>query len=188
MIEVESDEEILGEMYKRLACEILSEARLSSVKDLFIRIEAKQGYFISSMNMRKGFESLKISGCSRLEESEEGVKITVDPSQEQYFPDLLNTLYNALGGERITQTSRYEILAKNTKIHEIENLVVVDCSKQAQTVATDLLVWLMPEGFRVATTMINNETVSLLCSQYDLREAWIKEMRRIHEKIVNRNI
>ena len=179
-VTIESDDKQGAAIYEKIIFDVLSELHARFIERLYLKINIKEGYFILSAIINENTKPLKISDLS-LEPVKEGTSVTIDPIKERFLPSTLNVLTSFLGKEKIIQPSRYRIIIKDTKPSEIEDLIIFDYTDYAQTVITEMLFWIAPEQFKITRVLKDTNRLTILFSEYNLKDLWFKEMEKIHE-------
>ncbi|MCP8311384.1 MAG: methanogenesis marker 17 protein [Candidatus Methylarchaceae archaeon HK02M1] len=179
IITIESDDKEGESTYRKIILDVLSELHIRFIKHLYVKINIKEGYFIISTTIKKDIKPLKLSDLS-LEPVGEGTKITIDSMQERFLPAVLKILTSSVGKEKILQPSRYMIIVKDVNISEIKDLVIFDYATYAETIITEMIFWIAPEQFKITHVLKDEEKITILFSEYDLKESWLEEMKKIH--------
>ncbi|MEM2872777.1 MAG: methanogenesis marker 17 protein [Nitrososphaerales archaeon] len=185
IVTVESDDKEAGSIYEKIVLDVLSGLHFQLIDRLYVKININEGYFIISATIKKNIKPLRLSDISSLDPIRYavGTRITIDPVQESYLPAMIKLLTSVVGKERITQPSRYEIIVKDIEPSEIRDLVVFDYTTYAQTIVTEVLFWIAPEQFKINHVLNDGETVTVLFSEYDLKESWLHEQKKVHESM-----
>lgn len=179
IITIESDDKEGESTYRKIILDVLSELHIRFIEHLYVKINIKEGYFIISTTIKKDIKPLKLSDLS-LEPVGEGTKITIDSMQERFLPAVLKILTSSVGKEKILQPSRYMIIVKDVNISEIKDLVIFDYATYAETIITEMIFWIAPEQFKITHVLKDEEKITILFSEYDLKESWLEEMKKIH--------
>ena len=178
-ITIESDDKEGEEIYRKIIYDVLSGFQTPLLESLYVKINVKEGYFIISAIIKKNIKPMKLSDL-RLEPNKDDVMITIDPLRERFVPPTLQALASNFGKEKIIQPSRYKILIKDVKINEIEDLVIFDHANYAKTMITEILFWIAPEQFKITRILKDENRITILFSEYNLKDAWLEEMQKIH--------
>ncbi|MCP8308073.1 MAG: methanogenesis marker 17 protein [archaeon] len=182
-VTIESDDKEGEEIYRKIILDVLSGLRVQFVEHLYVKINIREGYFIISAIIKKNIKPLKLSDISNLDFIQGGIRITIDPMQERFLPNVLRAVTSLVGKERILQPSRYEIIIKGVDYPEIKDLTVFDYATYAQEMITEILFWIAPEQFRITHILNDEEATTILFSEYDLKGSWLEEEKKIHELI-----
>lgn len=185
VVTVESDDKEAGSIYEKIVLDVLSGLHFQLIDHLYVKININEGYLIISAAIKKNIKPLRLSDLSSLDPIRYavGTRITIDPVQESYLPAMIKLLTSVVGKERIIQPSRYEIIVKDIEPSEIRDLVVFDYTTYAQTIVTEVLFWIAPEQFKINHVLNDGETVTVLFSEYDLKESWVHEQKKVHESM-----
>ena len=89
---IDSDDEEFSNSYHNVIEDMLMEFRLTLLSSIWIYARLKDGYFIISAEFKTSTTRIHISDCALIEQSPEGTRISVDPSKEEYLPEILNIL------------------------------------------------------------------------------------------------
>ena len=184
-VTIESDDKEGGSIYEKIIFDVLSGLHFQLIDRLHVKISMDEGCFIISATIKKNIKPLKLSDLSSLESIRYavGTRINIDSLQERFLPAMIKALTSVVGKERLTQASRYEIIVRDIEPSEIRELVVFDYATYAQTVVTEVLFWIAPEQFKINHMLNDGETVTILFSEYDLKDSWLEEERKIHESM-----
>lgn len=182
MIDCVSDEPDLQVRYVELAKAILSESGSKNIVHLFIDIEVREGFFLVSADLREKMRNSKIGDHGQVTASPEGAIFNLEPSQESRLPLIMRTLRKRFDRDEVFERSRYELLIQRGDADLIGSIDIdePDAAIVESTMAT--LEFLSPEGFRISRTMISGTRMTLLCSQYGLKDRWVQRMVDVHNK------
>ena len=181
-ITIESDDKEGEIIYTKIILDVLSSVQTRLIEHLHVRINMKEGYFILSAQIKKKIKPIKLSELN-IETIKEDVLITVDPLRERFLPTTLEVLESVFGKERISQPSRYKIIVKNANLNDLKDLIIFNYTNYAHSIITEILFWIAPELFKVTYIMKDEEKITIIFSEYDLKETWLEEMRKIHDSV-----
>lgn len=180
-VTIESDDEEGEEIYRKIIFDVLSGSQIQFFEHIYAKISIKEGFCIISATIKKNIKPLKLSDLSSLDSVQGGVRIKVDPMQERFLPDVLRAVTSIAGKERVLQHSRYEIIVKGIGSLEIKDIIVFDYATYAQKMVTEILFWIAPEQFKITHILNDKEVTTILFSEYDLKDSWLEEEKKIHE-------
>lgn len=181
MIECSSDDAGMRTKYVELAKSILSETGSRSIRNLVMIAMMKEGYFMISADLKSTTSPLKLTECGDLERADGRIVLHLNPSMEPRLPEVLDLLANTYGKERVKALSRYDISIEGTTIEEMEALNIDTHQNEMASNAFAVIMYLLPEGFRIMKTLRSRSKLTILCSQQSLKKDWIEKMGELHK-------
>ncbi len=181
VVTIESDDKEGEEIYKKIILDVLSGSQTQFFEHIYAKINVKAGYCIISATIKKNIRPLKLLDTSNLDSVQGGVRIRIDPLQERFLPDILRAVTSIAGKEKVLQPSRYEIILEGMDSFEIKDMIVFDYATYAQKMVTEILFWIAPEQFKITHMLNDKEVTTILFSEYDLKDSWLEEEKKIHE-------
>ncbi|WGI16946.1 methanogenesis marker 17 protein [Methanonatronarchaeum sp. AMET-Sl] len=180
-ITVESPTNDEGAGYKDIARDIIRNSRISSlVEHIHMVIEVKEPIFIISIKVKGIREPIKIKNIAKLRDTEEGC--TLEIRDEGYASNLLSKLWKEFGKSNVEQPTRLEIICKDIKKSEIEDMVLTPSEEITDTLLN--LSWqIIPEGFRVRRSLKSKKVFTILATEEPMEEKWIERLQKTHNKI-----
>ena len=182
MIECVSDETNLQTRYTDLAKRIISESGLKNISHAFIDIEVKEGCFLVSVDLKEKNNLITIESCGDVELTTDGIVIRVNPSLERRLPSVIKTLRKVYGLDKVIEKSRFEILVSERDIDTLKSIIIDETEQDVVNNVMATLDLMSPEGFRISKTMKSRTRITMLCSQYKLKESKIQQMIDVHNR------
>ncbi len=181
-IRCKSDDVGIGEKYVELAGSIISEIGSRSIRRLTMVAMMRHGYFIVSADLRKTCPPIKLTKCGELKAREGGVLFRLDPSREDLLPSIVNMLREEYGSDCVREDSRYEVLVDRANADDLREMAVTSPDGSRMDNAASILHLILPEGFRITKTMMSQNRLTIMCSQWPFKKTWIEKMNRLHRR------
>lgn len=162
---------------------ILSEAHASSaINRLYAYIDLKEPVFAIHASISLAGRPTKIVDFANIQPLRKGgVRILAE--SDFYMPKLLRLLWGMYGREKISQPSRYEVIIEApTNAEEICKLVVYDPKEELLKRILDTLYRMIPEGFRVKHSAVEENEILIVASEDPIKPSWITKAKEIMRK------
>lgn len=180
MIECVSDEMEMCSRYVEMINGLLSESGLNIITNVYLNLMMKEGYTIISVDLRERHYSRNIDAFGTLEKVDAGVLVHVEPLNEGSLPLIMGVLRGAYGTDGAHEHSRFEIFVSNQDLDSVRSLIVEEKDVDVTSDVIAIMDLMSPEGFKISKMLKIPTRLTLLCSQYQLREGWIQKMEEVH--------
>jgi putative methanogenesis marker protein 17 len=146
------------------------------------RIIANPGapFFLISIKFGRPRSAIKVPDMAQLNYHSGGMALTID--DENWAPALLTKLWQKYGRDRVEQLTRYEILVRGATEEELEAMEL-DPGEELKVKLLDAVWRIFPEGFTVRYDISDDMAMTIIGTEHDMREDWIKIARTVHEEI-----
>jgi putative methanogenesis marker protein 17 len=175
--EVECTEELGGQVYKKIAADILQDLDLiKTIGRLHIYIDPAVPIFLAVGLTRKLPRIVRVDDFANV--LEQGGKVTLDIGDETYLSYLLNVLWERFGRDIVEQPDRWTVVIKTeeAKADEIENMVVFDPSTTMNKDLIYALSYIAPEGFKIRRQYIEKNRFYYVASENTLPEDIVESL------------
>ncbi len=175
--EVECDDAVGGESYRRIAADILGDLDLIKVIGrLHIYIDPTVPLFLAVGVTRKLPRRVRLRDFANVLEQEGGV--VIDISDETYLAQLLNILWERFGRDQVEQPDRWTIRIRSgeMELSEIEDLIVFDPTESLAKDIIYALQYVAPEGFKVRRQLVKEGRFYYVASENTLDEKEVDRM------------
>jgi putative methanogenesis marker protein 17 len=169
--EVECEDAVGAESYRRIAADILGDLDLIKVIGrLHIYIDPKVPLFLAVGVTRKLPRRVRLRDFANVLEQEGGV--VIDISDETYLSQLLNILWERFGRDQVEQPDRWTIRIQGVEMNvsEIEDLIVFDPTESLAKDIIYALQYVAPEGFKVRRQLVKEGRFYYVASENTLDE------------------
>ncbi|MEM1670950.1 MAG: methanogenesis marker 17 protein [Archaeoglobaceae archaeon] len=180
---VESPDEEGRIAYERTINTVLSESTIrGSIKGVRVYADPKEPVFILILQLAKSSGVIKFSDAVALKFVKDGVIAVCE--NDKFMPEVLRILWEKFGNEKVEQLSRYEIMVKNGISDEILNAIVYDPEKELMAGLMDLILRIIPEGFRIRRYIRKDNLLAVIASEDPIKSDWIEKAIRMMEESI----
>lgn len=174
------DEE--GKMaYERTISTVLAESTIKGlIKSVYAYGDPKEPVFILIIHFARGGGVLKFSEVVTLKFARDGVIAVCE--NDKLIPEVLRILWEKYGREKVEQLSRYEIIVKGEINDDVLNAVVFDPEKELMVSLMDIILRIVPEGFRVRRYIRREGVIAIIASEDPIKKEWIEKALRLMEE------
>ncbi|NLI73878.1 MAG: methanogenesis marker 17 protein [Euryarchaeota archaeon] len=175
------DESFAYQNFDTILRQIMVELGVSRmVTDFRIVAEPDAPYFLISLRLGKARTSVKVSDMGIVDSSPRGAKITI--TDENWAPALLTRLWQKYGRDSIEQLTRYELIVIGASDEELMDMEL-DPGEELRSKVLDAVWRIFPEGFKVRHNLMNDDVMTLIGTEHDMEEEWIRTAEKIHEEM-----
>lgn len=180
---VESPEEEGKIAYERTISTVLAESTIKGlIKSVYAYGDPKEPVFILIIHFARGGGVLRFSEAVTLKFVKEGVIVVCE--NDKLIPEVLRILWEKYGREKVEQLSRYEIMVKGEIGDDVLNAVVFDPEKDLIVSLMDIILRIIPEGFRVRRYIRGENVIAIIASEDPIKNEWVeKALRLLEERI-----
>ncbi|MDG6257577.1 MAG: methanogenesis marker 17 protein [Methanomicrobiaceae archaeon] len=175
--EVECEDAVGAESYRRIAGDILGDLDLIKVIGrLHIFIDPKVPLFLAVGLTRKLPRRVRLRDFANVLEKGDGVLI--DISDETHLSRLLHILWERFGRDLVEQPDRWTIQIRGGAVDpsDIEDLIVFD---PTESLAKDIIYafqYIAPEGFKVRRQLVKEGRFYYVASENTLEEGEVDRL------------
>lgn len=177
--EVECPEERGGEIYRKIATDILGDLDLLKIIGrLHILIDPSVPLFLAVGVIKTLPRLVRVSDFANV--LEENGKLTLDISDETHLAELLRILWGKYGRDLIEQPDRWTVIIKSKEANgkEVEDIVVFDPTESLNKDLIHALQTIAPEGFKVRRQYVRNGTFYYVASEDTLDKEMVDQLIR----------
>lgn len=163
----------------RLYEEIIKDAlRLHAtfLKKMYVFVDVKEPLFIIHVSWMKK-PKIVLREMATIEANQEGVKIELGEEHKHRVSELFNILKSVYGEEYVDERE-YSIIVKDAKPQDLENFVV-DFDEKTINAIVDMLMRIIPEGFRVVQVLSSQDGLTLISSENPIKTEWVEKANQI---------
>ncbi|MDI9642093.1 MAG: methanogenesis marker 17 protein [Archaeoglobales archaeon] len=177
---VESPDEEGRIAYERTINTVLSESTIKGfIKRLKVFADPKEPVFILIIQFARGGGVLKFSEVATLKFVREGAIVVCE--NDKFMPEVLRILWEKFGSEKVEQLSRYEIMVKGEIGEDILNTIIYDPEKELMVGLMDLILRIVPEGFRIRKYIRKEGLMALIASEDPIKNEWVEKALKMME-------
>jgi putative methanogenesis marker protein 17 len=182
-MQVECYDETGREVYEMILRHILQEVQIGrAIKDVQIYADPREPVFIIAVQYEKTSPPILLEDLAEYEYDPEANEAFIRIKDENYLPELLKTLWEVEGRNKIHQPSRFEVIIDDPQI-KLEDLVVHNPEEDLKKKIYDALFRIIPEGFRVVEHYSEGNIIALTCSDEFIKEEYREKTRQIVERM-----
>ncbi|HOL07519.1 MAG: methanogenesis marker 17 protein [Methanomassiliicoccaceae archaeon] len=177
----EHDESFAFQNFDTILRQVMAELGVSRmVTDYRIMADPDAPYFLISLRLGKARSSVKISNMAMVDPSPAGAKITI--TDEMWAPALLALLWQEYGRDAVEQLTRFEIIVHGASAEDLESMEL-DPGEELKSKVLDAVWRIFPEGFKVRHNLVDDKVMTIIGTEHDLRDEWIKIAEDLHERM-----
>jgi len=178
----EHDESFAMENFDTILRQVMSELGVSRmVDDYRIKADPDAPYFIISLRLGNGpVSAIKVSDMALVDDSSGGGKITI--TDEAWAPALLTKLWQIYGRDGVEQLTRFELVVRGTKAEDLSDLEL-DPGEEIRSKVLDAVWRIFPEGFKVRHNIVDDKVMTIIGTEHDMEDEWIKVADDLHKKM-----
>ncbi len=177
----EHDESFAYQNFDTILRQMMQELGVSRmVTNYRIKAEPDAPYFLISLRLGKARASIKVSDMALVDASPDGGKITI--TDENWAPALLTRLWQQYGRDAVEQLTRYEIIVHGATPEALSSMEL-DPGEELRNHVLDAVWRIFPEGFKVRHNLVDDQVMTILGTEHDLKEEWIKIAEDLHEEM-----
>lgn len=177
---VESPDEEGRIAYERTINTVLTESTIrGSIKGVHAYADPKESLFILILHLAKSKGVVRFSEVVTLKYVKEGVIAVCE--NDKFMPEVLRILWEKFGSEKVEQLSRYEIMVRGEIGNEILNAIVYDPEKELMVGLMDVILRIIPEGFRIRRYIRKENFFAVVASEDPIKNEWIEKAIKMME-------
>ncbi|NLK25850.1 MAG: methanogenesis marker 17 protein [Euryarchaeota archaeon] len=177
----EHDESFADQNFDTIFRQVMQELGVSRmVEDYRIKADPDAPYFIISLRLGKARSSVKVSDMALIDQASGGSKITI--IDENWAPALLTKLWQLYGRDAVEQLTRFELIVTGPGPEIISNLEL-DPGEELRTKVLDAVWRVFPEGFKVRYNLANDKAMTIIGTEHDMQEEWMKLAEELHKEM-----
>lgn len=177
---VESPDEEGRIAYERTINTVLTESTIrGSIKGVHVYADPREPVFILILYLAKSSGTLRFSDVVALKFVKDGVIAVCE--NDKFMPEVLRILWEKFGIERVEQLSRYEIMVRGEIDNEILNAIVYDPEKELMVGLMDVILRIIPEGFRIRRYIRKENVLAVIASEDPIKNDWIEKAKKMME-------
>jgi putative methanogenesis marker protein 17 len=178
---VESPDEEGKMAYERTISTVLAESTIRGlVRNVYVYGDPREPVFILIIQFARGSGVLRFSEVVTIKSARDGVIVVCE--NERLMPEVLRILYEKYDREKVEQLGRYEIMVKGEIGEDVLNEVVYDPEKELIVGLMDVILRIMPEGFRVRRYIRRSDTIAVIASEDPIKNEWVEKTLRLMEE------
>ncbi len=177
----EHDESFAYQNFDTILRQMMQELGVTRmVTDYRIKADPDAPYFLISLRLGRARSSVKVSDMAIVDPSPEGGKITI--TDENWAPALLTRLWQEYGRDAVEQLTRYELIVHGVPAEDLENMEL-DPGEELRSKVLDAVWRIFPEGFKVRHNLVDDKVMTILGTEHDLDEEWVRIAEELHEEM-----
>ncbi|MBI0584181.1 MAG: methanogenesis marker 17 protein [Methanomassiliicoccus sp.] len=174
-----TDESFAYENFDSIFRQVLQDLGITRSVDGFrIIADPAAPYFLISIRLGRARSAVKVSDMAQLNSHSRGTALTI--TDEGWAPALLTKLWQIYGRDRVEQLTRFEMVVRNAPVEELQSLEL-DPGEELKSKILDAVWRVFPEGFTVRYNLTDDKVMTIIGTEHDMKEEWIKVARIIHE-------
>ncbi|RSN72796.1 MAG: methanogenesis marker 17 protein [Thermoproteota archaeon] len=172
-IRVECPDEEAKAAFERTISSVISDSPIkSAIKDIYVYTNPEEPVFILIINYSKPTWKVKLVDAVKMRSTKDGTIVTCE--NDKYFPGLMRVLWERFGRENTEQLSRYEVMVRGEIHEDVLNSVIFDPEKELAKGLIDVIIRIVPEGFRIRKYIWKEEAVIVISSEDPIKDEWVK--------------
>jgi putative methanogenesis marker protein 17 len=181
-----TDESFAYKNFETIFRQILQDLGVTrSVEDFRIVANIGAPFFLISIRMGRARSAIKVSDMAQLNAHTGGTAITI--TDEAWAPALLTKLWQHYGRDRVEQLTRFEMLVRGATREELESLQL-DPGEELKAKVLDAVWRVFPEGFTVRYDIVDDQAMTIIGTEHDMKEEWVDIARKVHEDIRHKEV
>jgi putative methanogenesis marker protein 17 len=177
----DEDESFAMKNFDSIFRQIMQELGVTRLVEHFkIMADPDEPYFLVSIRLGKARSAIKVADMAHLDEHTGGTMITI--TDENFAPALLTKLWQNYGRDRVEQLTRFEMLVRGVTIKELSELEL-DPGEEMRARVLDALWRLFPEGFKVRHNLVNEKALTIIATEHDMEDKWVKLAESVHQEM-----
>jgi len=177
---VESPDEEGKIAYERTINTVLTESTIRGmVKSVYAYGDPREPVFILIIHYARGGGLLRFSEVVNFKYTREGVIVVCE--NDKLMPEVLRILWEKFGKERVEQLSRYELMVRGEIGEDVLNAVVYEPEKELMVGLMDIILRIVPEGFRVRRYLRKEGVIAVIASEDPIKEEWVEKAEKLME-------
>ncbi|WP_148688759.1 methanogenesis marker 17 protein [Methanopyrus sp. SNP6] len=176
---VRASEKEAAELYYDIARHAATDLGLArTITAAVFHLDIEAPLYAAAVRTRPMLRPVTLGKVSHLELDDEEGTLKVSVAVERYFPDVIRTLQDVFGEDRVRHEERLKITVEppegmsSEHLEKLEELVVHDPRKKLAHRVYDLIERVRPEGFRVARYARFDRDFLYLASEGVLKDEW----------------
>jgi len=178
-VTIDCEDKVASLLYREIVKDIL-QSYVLSIDKIHIFVDIKEPIFI--ILIRWG-ETAKIEFEENtiVKRHAEGVKVTVRDESSHLAKQILGAL-KTIYGENAIAKDENEMVIKDAKPQDLKK-ITISGSENIIKKATDILIRIAPEGFRVAHILSDNDSLTLISSENPIDSKWVEKAKQIQKHL-----
>jgi len=178
---IESPDEEGKMAYERTISTVLAESTIKGLmKSVYAYADPREPVFILIIQLARGGGVLRFSEVATMKSVRDGVIVVCE--NDKLMPEVLRVLWEKYGRERVEQLSRYEIMVRGEIGEDLLNEVVYDPEKELMVGLMDVILRIIPEGFRVRRYIRKDDVMAVIASEDPIKNEWVEKALRLMEE------
>ncbi|MEG9195358.1 MAG: methanogenesis marker 17 protein [Candidatus Methanoglobus sp.] len=178
---VESPDEEGKMAYERTISTVLAESTIKGLmRSVYAYGDPREPVFILIIQLARGGGVLRFSEVVTMKPARDGVIVVCE--NDKLMPEVLRILWEKYGREKVEQLSRYEIMVKDQIGEDVLNEAVYDPEKELMVGLMDVILRIVPEGFRVRRYIRKDDIIAVIASEDPIKNEWVEKALSLMEE------
>jgi putative methanogenesis marker protein 17 len=178
-MKVECYDETGAEVYDMVVRQILQDLQITrAVKDLRVYVDPREPVFIIVVSYEKTTPPVRLLDFAEYEKNRQANEVFLKIKDETYLPELLATLWETEGRNKVHQSSRYEVIVDDPRT-DIQNMVVHNPEEDLRKKIYDAMFRIIPEGLRVVDHYSEGNIIALTASDETIKDEWLAKTQEV---------